>query len=230
MKEKACTFAWFLLAYLFVGITSSRASETAESAGPTVISRSLRVVNTCDQILVRISTPDTHVRNAELSICRQQLHDLLEESKLLSQTEYGNAVSRLPVVVMIVAYALESDNLAAAAEMQRTYEAERSKALEQLWAHERQQPRKWTSIYGSTAVGRLVSCDGELAVIRRANGRIVKVPRSKLSAQDNEFLNADPHMGLTSLHREDTATPQGDSPATSPAPEALSSLQSHPQE
>ena len=50
--------------------------------------------------------------------------------------------------------------------------------------------RTWTSTTGTTVVARIISISSDEVKLARADGVVIDVPKSKLSKEDNEFLES----------------------------------------
>ena len=156
------------------------------------------IIQKCDKIIVAMREQKSDGAPVPRDALRQvieaylpMLEELQREGQNLKPTSLKAGAGRIPEVTNIVVLSLGYHDDNGFQTMLRLYSQDREKAVESLSECEQRIPRKWSSRTGtSSVIAEMLKLESNDVTIRRLdNGKVLTIPREKLSLNDRHFMN-----------------------------------------
>ena len=202
-----CVLAWNVMLPFCTTVSADNPALTLQTArvdGLTVseqieqLKMAREIIQKCDRIVVAMkeqqsdgaTIPRESLRQV-IDAYRPIIEELQRKGESLKLANLKSGAGRIPEVTNIVILSLGYHDANGFQTMLRLYEQDREKAVESLEECEQRVPRKWTSRTGtSSVIAEMLKLESKDVTIRRLdNGKVLTIPREKLSLNDRHFMN-----------------------------------------
>ena len=202
-----CVLAWFVLIPFSTTVSAADPALTLQTArvnGLTVSEQleqlkiAREIIQKCDKIVVAMKEQQADLATIPREPLRQVvdayrpiIEELQREGQSLKLANLKSSAGRIPEVTNIVVLSLGYHDAKGFQTMLRLYKQDREKAVESLEECEQRVPRTWTSRTGtSSVIAEMLKLEAKNVTIRRLdNGKVLTIPREKLSLNDRHFMN-----------------------------------------